>query len=292
MNMTNCHAFEIITPKKVRLSGLWFGPRKSKKVVVWVHGLGSSLFSKLGIIEHLARKDIAVLTFNNRGHDIVSRIADTGETKISKPRLGGSAHEVFEESADDIEGALRFARRAGAKKIYLAGHSTGCQKAIYWASKKNGGRAAKGIILLAPMSDYSGAIHLEGKRKIARAAAAARALLRRGKKHDLLPAKLWDRPLDAQRFFSLYSGEGAEEIFTYSQPRVNPRALKSVRRPLLIILAAKDEYADRSARKIADWFEKNLKNNSVVQIIKETTHSFRGSEKSISNAIGNWIKLS
>ena len=289
--MRECFHVEIITPRKVILNGLWFGSLRSKTVIIWIHGLGSSLFSKIGIIELLAKKGTAVLAFNNRGHDIISRIAKADEKKSVKARLGGSAHEIFEECIDDIDGTIRFARRAGARKIYLAGHSTGCQKAIYWASKRSGGRAVKGIILLAPISDYSGSIHLEGKSKIARAGAAARALLRHGKKHDLLPAKLWERPLDAQRFLSLYSGEGAEEIFTYSQPRVSPRAFKSVRRSLLIILAEKDEYADRSAREMADWFEKNLRNNSAVRIIKNSSHGFRGSEKLVAQTISIWQKL-
>ena len=31
---------EIITPKKVRLNGVWFGPQKSKSAIVWIHRRG------------------------------------------------------------------------------------------------------------------------------------------------------------------------------------------------------------------------------------------------------------
>src|SRR5262245_33388648 len=128
------HATEIVTPKKVLLNGLWFGrcsaeatqdkPTKPKRTIIWIHGLGSSAFSKLGIVEKLVDEDTSVLTFNNRGHDAVTRIGTT----TGKKKTAGAAFEKFEECADDIQGAINFAKKAGAKQIYLAGHSTGCQK--------------------------------------------------------------------------------------------------------------------------------------------------------------------
>src|SRR3989344_3289855 len=103
--MTPCFAIEIVTPKKVRLKGLWLGPKKTKRVIVWVHGIGSSMFSKLYTPEKLADSKTAVLVFNNRGHDKVSRIASTNETHIGATELGGGASEVFTECVDDIQGA-------------------------------------------------------------------------------------------------------------------------------------------------------------------------------------------
>ncbi|MDO8561648.1 MAG: alpha/beta fold hydrolase [bacterium] len=295
--MSVCETIEIVTPKKVLLNGLWFGPAKPKRVIIWVHGLGSSAFSKLGIADALIDKNIAVITFNNRGHDKVSRIARTGEKKISKAVLGGSAHEVFTDCVDDIQGAINFVKRAGVKNIYLAGHSTGCQKSIYWASKRGrlparGAQAGsvKGIILLAPISDYSAEMHLKGKGKIARAAEAARALVSRGKKHQLLDEKYWPYTIDAQRFLSLYTPDSVEEIFTYAQPTKNPRTLKSVTMPLLVLLAEKDEYGDRPAKKIAEWFLKNGRGNLQTLIVPRTTHSFHGKEKTVASVIKRWVK--
>src|SRR5258708_1138155 len=129
--MRLCHVIEIVTPKKVHLNGLWFGPKRPKRAVLWVHGLGSSTFSKLSIFDNLIDKSTAVLPFNNRGHDKVSSTS-TGRSKRIR---GGAAHEVFTECVDDIEGAINFAKKNGVKEIYLAGHSTGCQKSAYWAVK-------------------------------------------------------------------------------------------------------------------------------------------------------------
>src|SRR3989344_6146125 len=119
--MKACGVIEIITPKKFVLNGLWFGPQRPKKTIVWVHGLGSSAFSKLDIVERLVDKNTAVITFNNRGFGTINSVKRRiGNT--SKSISVGTAHEIFTDSADDIQGAINFARRAGIKNIYLAGH--------------------------------------------------------------------------------------------------------------------------------------------------------------------------
>lgn len=286
--MRQCYAIEIITPKKVLLRGLWFGPKKAKRAYVWVHGLGSSVFSMQSLATRLVDGKTAVLMFNNRGHDKVSRIAHVGERLTRKTHLGGAAHEVFSESVEDIQGAVNFAKRQGVKKIFLAGHSTGCQKSIYWASRTRG-RGVQGIILLAPVSDWAAEMKRSGARKVARAMKAARALLKSGKKHELLPAGLWHEVLDAQRFLSLYTPDSIEEIFPYAQRKKNPRVLKSVRRPILVLWAEKDEFSDRPAEKAVAWFEKHLQKGKTV-IIPRTGHLFRGAEKQVAGTIRRWMK--
>lgn len=286
--MTPCFAFKIITPKKYILNGLWLGSKRPKRVIIWVHGLGSSMFSKLKIANELVDTNTAVVAFNNRGHDTIAHHVG----KFFKKALrGGAAHEVFTDCADDIQGAINFARRQGVKAIYLAGHSTGCQKSVYWAHKK--GKGVKGIILMAPMSDYAAEVKISGKAKIARALIHARKLVRSGYPHELIPEKIWPGSLlvDAQRFISLYSGEGAEEIFTYWNSNKNPRTLKSVTIPLLVLLAEKDEYADRPAKQIATWFEKYLsKPRQRVIIVPKVRHSFKRGEVIVARAIKRFIE--
>ncbi|HEY4516406.1 MAG TPA: alpha/beta fold hydrolase [Candidatus Paceibacterota bacterium] len=291
--MTPCFAVEFETPKKYILRGLWFGPparrggKKPRRTVLWVHGLGSSAFSMHHVTKSLLNKNTGVLTFNNRGHDIVSKThCSVGKRGI----LGGTAHEKFTDCVDDIQGAINFARKQGVKNIYLAGHSTGCQKSIYWAYRKKS-RVVKGIILLAPISDWSAEMHLQGKKKIDRATKIARQMVQRGKKHELLPPGLWHQALDAQRFLSLCTPDSVEEIFSYAQPNKNPRTLRSVRKPLLVLLAEKDEYADRPAKEIAAWFEKNLTNKHKVVIISGVKHSFKGAEKRVAKAIKEFIAV-
>lgn len=281
--MIPCHVVEIETPKKVRLNGLWFGTKKPARVIVWVHGLGSSAFSRQGIIALLAKGDTAVLAFNNRGSGVISRFS-----KGKKQYEGGAAHEEFAECVDDIDGALAFARAQGAKKVFLAGHSTGCQKSVYYAAKRKG-KGIAGIALLAPIADYAG-LGTEERALVPKATKAAQALIAAGKSHDLLPADLWPTPIDAQRFLSLYTPDSVEQsIFSYFDAAKTPRVLRSIMTPLLVLLAEKDEYADRPAEEIALWFDEHTRAPLAMSVISVVEHGFKGGEQSVASTIKKWI---
>src|SRR3989344_5803342 len=105
------HLVQFATPKGVLLNGYWIGALRPKRVIVWVHGLGSSMFSKQDIARLLAKELTAVLMFNNRGHDKVASV----RTTRGKYLKSGSAHERFTDCIDDIDGAIRFAKKTGAR---------------------------------------------------------------------------------------------------------------------------------------------------------------------------------
>ena len=189
---------------------------------------------------------------------------------------------------DDIQGAINFVRKTGIKDTYLAGHSTGCQKSVYYASKK--ATDIKGLILLAPMSDYAGILKMESPARLARATKLARTLVKKGKRHELLPREIWPNILDAQRFLSLYTPDSKEEIFSYIQPKKNPKAFTSVRLPMLVVLAQKDEHGNLSAEKIELWFRKHNKSRSLeTTIVPDALHSFTGLEKKVSIIVRRWL---
>ncbi len=283
--MRPAHVIEIETPKGVLLNGLWFGPTRAETVIIWVHGLSSSLFSKQEIMEKLARGTTAVLAFNNRGSGTVNGVRNIKGRRM----LGGAAHEIFTDCVDDIDGAIRSARKHGAKNIYLAGHSTGCQKSVYWAHKRKSG--VKALILLAPMSDHAGAVHHDGAAAVRRALTAARALVAKGEAHTLLPKRLAGSAsvCDAQRYISLYAGEGAEEIFMYWDALKKPRVYRSVEVPMLVLLAEHDEYADRPASEIEEWFTEHLYTGEV-RVIAGTDHGFKGAESQVVRYIDEFMK--
>jgi len=285
--MIPAYVVQITTPKNYILNGLWFGEKKPKHVIVWVHGLGSSMFSKLGLYGALVTGDTAILAFNNRGFERVVQIRKASDTR-TKRLLAGAAHERFSDAVDDIQGAINFAKRAGVKKIFLAGHSTGCQKSVYWASKN--GKGVAGIILLAPVSDYAAELAISGKRTLARAEKVARGLVRRGRPHELMPVSVWGKLEDAQRFLPLYTADSAEEIFSYAQPKKRPQTLEKLRIPTLVLWAEHDEYSDRPAKDAVNWFEKNLRNKHTVTIVPRVQHGFKGGEKVVAKEIAKFMK--
>lgn len=288
--MRPAHVVTFETPTGVNLNGLWFGPAKPERVVVLVHGLLSSAFSMRRVLA-LVDKKTAVFTFNNRGYGLANYITKNvkGSTK-KKWVLAGCAHEVFTECVDDIDGALNFVRSRRVKHIFLAGHSTGCQKSIYFASKGNT-KNLKGIILLAPISDYASYLSIDDKSGAhKKGLVAARALVKAGKPHEMMPAKLsGEFRCDAQRFISLYTPDSPEEVFCYVTENQEPKTFQKVRVPVLTILAERDEYSDRPARALADWFMEHTYTGETV-IIPGADHSFTGEEQPLRQAMVRFMK--
>ncbi len=287
-NWVPAHVVEIVTPKKYVLNGLWFGPKKPKTAIIFLHGLTASAFSMRHLVHELVDPSTSVLTFNNRGFEKITEIKK-GRGESAKWVSAGAAHEVFTECVDDIQGAVNTAKRSDAKNIFVIGHSTGAQKAVYWAFKN--GRGVHGLILLGPLSDYASVMR-DGKRgKLRVAQALSRKLVRAERGHELLPRKMtgW-LPLDAQRFLSLNTPDSVEQsIFSYFDPKKKPSMLKSVRLPILSIFAGRDEHADRPAQQIATWLEKHIRNGNVV-IIPRVKHSFRGGEKAVAREIRRFME--
>ena len=283
--MTCIQIVDIVTPRKFVLNGLLMGPERPKRIIVWVHGMFASVFSMRHVVERLIDDETAVLTFNNRGYQSVSSVKQYAKIKPKSVRAG-TAHEVFTDCEDDIEGAVRFAKKTGAKEIYVAGHSTGCQKAVYWAYKKN--PTIRGIILLAPMSDYAS---IQKHNHYRAALRSAKALIQAGKPHVLLSDDAWNHDVDAQRFISLYTPDSIEQsIFPYFDAARRASTFARVRLPTLVILAEDDEYADRPMQRVAEWFGNARKNTHVSMLVK-ATHNFKGAERELAKTITNWISL-
>jgi pimeloyl-ACP methyl ester carboxylesterase len=289
----SCFHVQFITPRKYLLDGLWYGGSKPRRAIVFVHGLGSSAFAHHDYLAPLADRKTAVIFFNNRGHDQVSRIKRAGSRVARKRKslLAGAAHEVFADCADDIRGVVNLLRRKGVKQVYLVGHSTGCQKSVYYLGAKPGRKSVRGAVLLCPVSDYAAVRKSADPVRLRRAQAAARKLVRERKFHTYVPPEIWPDPVDAQRFLGLYTPDGKEELFPYVQPGKVPRILRRIRIPLHVVLAGNDEYHDRDAREIAAWFSANLRSRQgSVSVIPKASHGFKGLEHKVIGEVRAWLR--
>jgi len=242
------------------------------------------------LVYKLADSKISVLTFNNRGHDKISSLRRVDKKGKTTKILAGAAHEVFTECVDDVQGAVNFCKKQGFKKIILVGHSTGCQKAVYYLVKTKNQKQITKAILLCPISDYADAVTFN-KKAIKKAEAVARRLINAGKKHQLLPSEVWPQLHDAQRFLSLFTPDSKEEIFCYATLSRRPTTLQKVAVPILLIFAEKDEYIDRPLSEIVKWFKEKLFNKDVdIKIIKGANHGFSKYERPVINAIERWTR--
>lgn len=269
---------KFLTPKKIELFGFYIGKNNPEIIYIFIHGLASSVFRKAELYKHLAAKNSAVLAFNNRGNEIISRFSQIKGKDDYKSKTIGSAHERFIDCKDDIDGAVKWAKKLKPKKIVLVGHSTGCQKAVYYLAK-NSDKKIKAVVLLSPISDLAGVLNMVSKQEFKKAKNYAKRLVKNKKGDQLLPKSIWSQYLDAQRFLSLYSQNSSEEIFCYQGKNQKAKTLRKVKVPIHIFIASEDKFLDRSADKLADWFKEQLKDRKFkIEIIKEAGHSFNDFE--------------
>lgn len=269
----------------VRLDGIAVLPgRTSHTALVWIHGLGSNFAHGQTLAKELsarcARGGIAYFKFNTRGHDIVNR----GRGR----KLYGSGWEKFEECVPDIRAMIAYARKLGYRKIILAGHSTGANKALYYLYKTRD-PAVKGLILLGPVSDTAAGIKKFGRAGLARGITFARRLARRDPR-ALMPVRYGI--FTARRFLSMFRPGSREDVFGYLNPEATWRELGSIRVPVEAIIGSRDQYLDRPAQKIMDIFASRASSTKSFTgvIIKNADHGFRGKETALSRIIGRWIK--
>jgi len=278
--MKPANIITLVTEDSLQLDAILFGSPNAKVGFVFIHGLSSSAFSHTDILP--GNDNYISLYINNRGHDELTGIKRmTPETEKGYDWFpGGSAHEVFTDCVRDIQAGVDYLKGLGVRQIYLVGHSTGCQKSVYYLAQPNKEGAVSGVILICPMSDYAYALHTEGLEKLATATRYAQKMVEQGKQSALIPEGIWQEPVDAQRFISLYTPDSAEEIFTYGQPDKAPTLLKKISIPLLVLIAENDEYADRSTSEIARWFEKHT-NRSFTKMIKSSPHGLTGKAEDV-----------
>lgn len=270
------------------LQGAWLGPRRARTAFIFMHGLTGNLFSQSAVATELARlPGTACLLFNNRGHGFISPISRMIGGKRKKVALG-MAHETFSDCRHDVAAAVAFAKSRGAKRIILVGHSTGCQKSVWYLSHSPAPEV-KGAVFLAPLSDYAALI----KDMTPHAYQTLRVEVEKLEREDpraLVPQESLPFPelIDAQRWLSLYTPESDEEIFTYGSGK-QPATLRKTRVPVLALFSSHDQYADRSAEELARWFtEARPKLPIESYVVDAPDHGFTGKAAFLAKIIRTW----
>lgn len=258
-------------------------PRKSDTALIWLHGLGSRFSSGQTLVRELTdatrNHSFGYFKFNTRGHEFAAR----GNKKIE-----GAGFERFENCVLDIRAMIRLAKSLRYKKIILAGHSTGANKALYYCYKTKNS-SVKGLILLGPISDVAAKTKEMGATEIKRAICIAENL---HKKNSQALMPLAYGVMSAERFLSLYRAGSAEDVFPYHNPLASWKELRSIRIPLAVIIGSIDQYRDRPVTDIIEAFcnHADLTKRFTGITIKGANHSFRRKEKELADVIAAWIK--
>ena len=259
MPSTELVRFEATDGRK--LSGLLYAPRKPASIIVWMHGLGGSVFESdrtNTLAEHFLRRRIAFFPFNNRG-----------------AHRFGAATEVIRDCVKDIDGALRVVRRRGFRDITLAGHSTGANKiAVYNHYKPR--NPVKRYVLLAG-GDDTGILYRElGPRRF-------RAYLAKRRFDELMR----DRLMTWRAFHDMANPNGDYNVFPFDEAtrgRRPFRFIREIRKPSLYIYGENDEFGFD-----AELLAQNVGAKSEIVVLRDADHGFHGHEAELADLIADWM---
>lgn len=181
---------------------------------------------------------------------------------------------------------LRTVRGSSSSKVFLMGHSTGCQDTIHYLSKYSNSKdftsiqALNGGILQAPVSDSEA---IAGNAAAPRFIEMAKELIDQGRPNELLPLEalriLFGAPFSAYRFHSLASKRGDDDYFSsYLTDSDYKKSFGRVQAPILILYGGLDEFVpdfvNRSAL-VDQWQSNTLPANWSPRsgIIQGATHN-------------------
>lgn len=197
----------------------------------------------------------------------------------------GSLDRDVAELAKLVE-YLRTERGSTSSKVFLMGHSTGCQDTIHYLSKYVNCtkfipiQALDGGILQAPVSDSEA---ITDKSQASQFIEMAKDLIEKDKPDELLPQEalklFFGAPFSAYRFHSLASIRGDDDYFSsYLTDSDYKESFGRVRVPLLVLYGGLDEFVPDTVNKPAliNQWQSNTSSNCWSPwsgIIKGATHN-------------------
>jgi pimeloyl-ACP methyl ester carboxylesterase len=273
------------TDDGIRMTGLLYrSGTRNKTAIINVFGMTGDFFSSPryeAMAKAAKSTDIDIFFAGNRGIGLSFPFKDRNGKKI----LLGTAHERFEDSIFDIRAAVRLLHNRSYKKIILMGHSTGCQKSVYYLYR-TGNRRITGLILLGPAGDYDLVKKMLGKR-LGKAVMVARDMIKKRKNKEMTPA--WISNYTPRRFLS-YAVAGSPEarMFNYNS---SLREFGSIRCPIFVCFGENEQYATKPVKEHISILRHATGSRKFESaIIKGADHSFTGKEAALAKEVVGWAR--
>lgn len=277
----------------VELRG-WFTDGNSDKAVIHIHGMSGNGYENYfldNLREMYNKNGIAFFSIDNRGSGIYnSFFYGKGLSRWGEgTKLGGSCFEIFEESVNDIQGAIDYLKTLGKTKFILQGHSLGGSKVVNYIVKKANPEVVAAI-LLAPTDMPGWAATDPNHQKYLK---KAKKFISENKSEELVSAECWldKTPISAQTYPTICEEGRAVDIYGNSG---GDAPLGKVKITTLIVYGDADVGILRIDKSIDKWVNRveKLKNKNIkIQVVKGASHSFRGYEEKLSESIVNFLKL-
>lgn len=261
------------------LTAIEFGPKlaQPQNFLIFIGGLGDGFLTVPYI------NDLASALTRNFGSQLV--LVQALILSSYKGFGTGSLDRDVAELARLVE-YLRTERGSSSSKVFLMGHSTGCQDTIHYLSKYSNStkftsnQELNGGILQAPVSDSEA---ITDKDQAARFINMAKDYIDQGNPNELLPEEalklFFGAPFSAYRFHSLASIRGDDDYFSsYLTDSDYKESFGRVRVPLLVLYGGMDEFVPENIDKSAlvnQWQSNTISNHWSPRsgIIAGATHN-------------------
>lgn len=268
----------------VELQG-WLNNENGDVAVVHIHGMSGNGYENYfldDLREMYAKHCISLFTVDTRGRGITSDFRQGDGWKHA-----GSCFEIFEESVNDIQGAIDYLKTLGKTKFILQGHSLGCTKVVNFVIEQATTGIEK-IVLLAPTDIAGWAEHNPSNQEHL---SRAKQLIAEGKGEELVDAQCWldKTPISAQTYPTICEAGSSADIYG---SRESGALLGKVELPMLIPYGDADIGITQIDGSMDKWLERvnKIKNaNTQISVIKGSAHGFRGFESELAKVIERFV---
>ena len=203
----------------------------------------------------------------------------TGEEEII-----GSFNEDFNNTEDDVEAYINYAAKNNYKHIYLAGHSLGANKIIYYLSKNHDERVEK-YILLSPANIINLINKISEKDKI-----IIKEYKEKGKDNEVIPFQLfgWVECITKTAYDWVYNNildnVHVEKDADFSQ-------INNITHSGAMIIGTYDRFTCGDPTGFLENINKHTKNpdKNKLLFIEKTGHVYKRKEQELSDILLNLI---
>ena len=280
----------------VKLSGLMYKSNKeTKKILISVHGMATNcLKHRDEVIAEKLTKNIDMLAFNNRGHDLTSYIKKERDGKKQK-MLAGTSYEEISECYNDILGSINYCIENGYEEIYIMGHSLGCTKTIYTYNKliqennKEILDKIKGVLLLS-LVDIPKALQIYLNDIFPAMVTYAKNMKKEGLEKLLMPEKSFIHPISVKTFLRYAIDNEDINFARYSDDTYDFEKINNIKCPLFMRWGNNNEMILQKADDLCTMLKNKIKNENLdIGYIDGANHSYTGKEEILANEIIEFI---
>lgn len=258
----------------IEMVGILYEPEeKNNKIVIHVHGLCGNFYENR-FLDTLAKtytdKGISFMTFNNRGTNFISELLKGNDFEV----IGG-CYEKFTDSLLDIEGAINYAKKTGYNEVILEGHSYGCNKVVYYYTKKKD-EIIKKIVLLAPCDIPQECVKFLSKEEYEIAKNESTKFVKEGKTDQLIDFSLnANGKISAGTYYYDFLPGGENDFIKYRDGKDGKsKVLNNIDIPVLVIFGDNDECVlTQDIETIKSYLNNNI-NECDIYIINKANHSY------------------